>query len=147
MCYLLKFVTCYLPFFLFVWFFSNFLYIIILPFQEKFLKMIGDTHPQFDFLKLLSLKCSFNIFNSEHVRCILDHLSSSGLGKHLKASAELLLVRTIAFMRRGIILCMPSNNYKNAKSWKQFLNLYSCRLNYNSVIIKLNFFLKSAGEI
>ncbi|KAJ6730469.1 ANDROGEN INDUCED INHIBITOR OF PROLIFERATION AS3 / PDS5-RELATED [Salix viminalis] len=59
--------------------------------RDKFLKMIGDKHPHFEFLQLLSSKCSFNIFSSEHVQYILDHISSSGFEQHLKASAKLLL--------------------------------------------------------
>jgi sister-chromatid-cohesion protein PDS5 len=59
--------------------------------------MIGDKHPHFEFLQLLSSKCSFNIFSPEHVQYILDHISSSGFEQHLKASAKLLLVRIIAF--------------------------------------------------
>ncbi|KAL9396150.1 hypothetical protein Peur_010403 [Populus x canadensis] len=59
--------------------------------RDKFLKMIGDKHPHFEFLQLLSSKCSFNIFSSDHVQYILDHISSSGFEQHLKASAKLLL--------------------------------------------------------
>ncbi|KAJ6939281.1 sister chromatid cohesion protein PDS5 [Populus alba x Populus x berolinensis] len=59
--------------------------------RDKFLKMIGDKHPHFEFLQLLSSKCSFNIFSPEHVQYILDHISSSGFEQHLKASAKLLL--------------------------------------------------------
>ncbi|XP_021284773.1 sister chromatid cohesion protein PDS5 homolog A isoform X2 [Herrania umbratica] len=62
--------------------------------RDKFLKVIGDKHPHFEFLRLLSSKCSFNIFESEHVCCILSLISTSGLGSNnLEAfSIELLLV-------------------------------------------------------
>ncbi|XP_017981381.1 PREDICTED: sister chromatid cohesion protein PDS5 homolog A isoform X2 [Theobroma cacao] len=62
--------------------------------RDKFLKVIGDKHPHFEFLQLLSSKCSFNIFDSEHVCCILSLISTSGLGSNnLEAfSIELLLV-------------------------------------------------------
>ncbi|XP_015571530.1 sister chromatid cohesion protein PDS5 homolog B isoform X2 [Ricinus communis] len=61
--------------------------------RDKFLKMIGDKHPHFEFLQLLSSKCSFNIFSSEHVRCILDHLSSDAVGNgRLEASSANLLL-------------------------------------------------------
>ncbi|KAJ9167086.1 hypothetical protein P3X46_021763 [Hevea brasiliensis] len=61
--------------------------------RDKFLKMIGDKHPHFEFLQLLSSKCSFNVFSSEHVRCILDQLSSNiyGYGNLEASSAKLLL--------------------------------------------------------
>ncbi|XP_038716130.1 sister chromatid cohesion protein PDS5 homolog A isoform X1 [Tripterygium wilfordii] len=48
--------------------------------RDRFLKMIGDKHPLFEFLRILSSKCLFNIFSSEHVRCIVDHLSSDTSG-------------------------------------------------------------------
>lgn len=59
--------------------------------------MIGDKHPCFEFLQLLSSKCSFNVFSSEHVRCILDQLSGniSGYGNLEASSTKLLLVRII----------------------------------------------------
>ncbi|KAK8649157.1 hypothetical protein V6N13_129891 [Hibiscus sabdariffa] len=62
--------------------------------RDKFLKVIGNKHPHFEFLQLLCSKCLFNIFDSEHVRCILNLISSSGLeSDHLEAfSIELLLV-------------------------------------------------------
>ncbi|EEF48385.1 androgen induced inhibitor of proliferation (as3) / pds5, putative [Ricinus communis] len=64
--------------------------------RDKFLKMIGDKHPHFEFLQLLSSKCSFNIFSSEHVRCILDHLSSDAVGNgRLEASSANLLLTII----------------------------------------------------
>ncbi|OMO55532.1 Armadillo-like helical [Corchorus olitorius] len=62
--------------------------------QDEFLKGIGDKDPLFKFLQLLSSKCSFNIFDSEHVCCILNLISTNGLGnKNFEAfSIELLLV-------------------------------------------------------
>ncbi|XP_010692404.2 sister chromatid cohesion protein PDS5 homolog B isoform X2 [Beta vulgaris subsp. vulgaris] len=45
--------------------------------REQFLKVIGDKHPLFEFLELLSLKCLNNIFCSEHVRYVLDCVSSN----------------------------------------------------------------------
>ncbi|KAJ7965575.1 sister chromatid cohesion protein PDS5-like A isoform X1 [Quillaja saponaria] len=62
--------------------------------RDKFLKMERDKDKYFEFLSQLSSKCSYNIFNSEHVRCILDYLSTIETGnKHLEdSSMELLLV-------------------------------------------------------
>lgn len=79
------------------------------PFQDKFLKVIGDKHPHFEFLQLLSSKCSFNIFDSEHVCCILSLISTSGLGSNnLEAfSIELLLVRTIVSHWISMVLLFP----------------------------------------
>ncbi|XP_012078230.1 sister chromatid cohesion protein PDS5 homolog A [Jatropha curcas] len=65
--------------------------------RDKFLKMIGDKHPHFEFLQLLSSKCSFNVFSSEHVCCILDLLSSKVLENgHLEASSAKLLLAIVS---------------------------------------------------
>ncbi|KAK2659490.1 hypothetical protein Ddye_006023 [Dipteronia dyeriana] len=75
--------------------------------KDKFLKLIGDKHPDFKFLQLLSSKCLY-IFDSEHVRCILDDLSSNGFGvKHLEASSVKLLLAIISvfpMLLRGLEL-------------------------------------------
>ncbi|XP_022768187.1 sister chromatid cohesion protein PDS5 homolog A-like isoform X3 [Durio zibethinus] len=65
-----------------------------LAIRDKFLKVIGNKHPHFEFLRLLCSKFLFNIFDSEHVCCILNLISSGGLeSNHLEAfSVELLLV-------------------------------------------------------
>ncbi|XP_057974992.1 sister chromatid cohesion protein PDS5 homolog B isoform X2 [Malania oleifera] len=67
--------------------------------RDKFVKMIGDKHPQSDFLRSLSIKCSFSIFNSEHVSCVLDHICGGRFeDKHLEApSFSILLVIVSVF--------------------------------------------------
>ncbi|KAJ0231686.1 ARM repeat superfamily protein [Hirschfeldia incana] len=44
--------------------------------REKFIETIGANHQLFDFLRILSTKCAPTIFSSEHVRYLLDQLSS-----------------------------------------------------------------------
>ncbi|KAL6962149.1 hypothetical protein U1Q18_037103 [Sarracenia purpurea var. burkii] len=67
--------------------------------RDKFLRKIGDRNPNFGFLRLLSTKCLFNLFNSEHVYCILDHLLNGKFGNtNLEDStAKLLLAIVSAF--------------------------------------------------
>ncbi|GMN51775.1 hypothetical protein TIFTF001_020913 [Ficus carica] len=67
--------------------------------RDKLLNIIGEKHQNFKFLQMLSLKCSYNVFNSEHVHCILDNLSGSNFGnKQFKdSSVKLLLVITRIF--------------------------------------------------
>lgn len=62
--------------------------------REKFLERIGANHQLFDFLRILSTKCAPTIFSSEHVRYLLEQLSSStSADTQLKASfIKLLLV-------------------------------------------------------
>ncbi|KAL9229223.1 hypothetical protein vseg_004711 [Gypsophila vaccaria] len=60
--------------------------------RDNFLKEIGEKHSLFEFLELLSLKCSNNIFSSEHIRHILDHISSRRCkGNHVEESSFNLL--------------------------------------------------------
>ncbi|EFH65409.1 binding protein [Arabidopsis lyrata subsp. lyrata] len=62
--------------------------------KEKFLNMFGAKHSLFEFLRILSTKCSPNIFSSEHVQCLLNQLcGSTSVNTQLKApSIKLLLV-------------------------------------------------------
>ncbi|XP_062146859.1 sister chromatid cohesion protein PDS5 homolog B isoform X2 [Alnus glutinosa] len=65
--------------------------------RDKFLKTIGGRHPQYEFLCSLSSKCSYNIFGSDHIQCILDYLSSNRSGnKLLEASSANLLLAIIS---------------------------------------------------
>ncbi|XP_075648967.1 sister chromatid cohesion protein PDS5 homolog B isoform X1 [Castanea sativa] len=65
--------------------------------RDKFLKTVGDRHPHFEFLSSLSSKCSHNIFGSEHIQCILEHLSGDRYGtKLLEASSAKLLLAIIS---------------------------------------------------
>ncbi|XP_033513632.1 sister chromatid cohesion protein PDS5 homolog B isoform X8 [Nicotiana tomentosiformis] len=74
--------------------------------KDNLLREIGDKNPHAEFLQLLSMKCSFNLFGSEHVRCILSHLSDDRFGnKHLEdSSVQLLLTILSAFpsLLRGL---------------------------------------------
>ncbi|XP_078435141.1 ARM repeat superfamily protein [Wolffia australiana] len=42
--------------------------------QEAFLKRIGDKHPNYDFFKVLSLKCAHSIFSADHVYSMIEDL-------------------------------------------------------------------------
>ncbi|XP_059299133.1 sister chromatid cohesion protein PDS5 homolog B isoform X2 [Lycium ferocissimum] len=67
--------------------------------RDNLLRKIGDKNLHTEFVQLLSMKCSFNLFGSEHVRCIVDHLSGDRFGnKHLEdSSVQLLLTILSAF--------------------------------------------------
>ncbi|XP_016466169.1 sister chromatid cohesion protein PDS5 homolog B isoform X1 [Nicotiana tabacum] len=74
--------------------------------RDNLLREIGDKNPHAEFLQLLFMKCSFNLFGSEHVRCILSHLSDDRYGnRHLEdSSVQLLLTILSAFpsLLRGL---------------------------------------------
>lgn len=59
------------------------------------MRKVGNWSPPFEFLTLLSAKCSLNIFSSGHIYCIFSYLTDAGCvwNKHLKdSSVQLLLV-------------------------------------------------------
>nr|XP_009764566.1 PREDICTED: sister chromatid cohesion protein PDS5 homolog A isoform X8 [Nicotiana sylvestris] len=74
--------------------------------KDNLLREIGDKNPHAEFLQLLSMKCSFNLFGSEHVCCILRHLADDRFrNKHLEdSSVQLLLTILSAFpsLLRGL---------------------------------------------
>ncbi|ESR47424.1 hypothetical protein CICLE_v10003517mg, partial [Citrus x clementina] len=64
--------------------------------RDKFLKLIGNKHPEFEFLQLLTSKCLY-IFDSELVCCIVNGLSSNRYAdKHLEDSSINLLLAIIS---------------------------------------------------
>ncbi|XP_068663367.1 sister chromatid cohesion protein PDS5 homolog B isoform X2 [Aristolochia californica] len=65
--------------------------------RDTLLKRIGEKHPHYEFLRILSAKCSHNIFSAEHVECILlDSLSKKKSG-NLETSVDLLLTIVSVF--------------------------------------------------
>ncbi|XP_052189555.1 sister chromatid cohesion protein PDS5 homolog B isoform X2 [Diospyros lotus] len=63
--------------------------------RDNFLRKIGDRHPHSGFLKLLTTKCLFNIFSSEHVHCILDGLLNANFGDDNLEDSSIKLLLTI----------------------------------------------------
>ncbi|CAM6113881.1 unnamed protein product [Calypogeia fissa] len=62
--------------------------------REELLKRIGEKHPQHDFIKTLATKCSFLLFDKEHVKAVLQDLTvnqKSGNREHATASLSLLV--------------------------------------------------------
>ncbi|KAF3796619.1 Sister chromatid cohesion PDS5-like protein A [Nymphaea thermarum] len=63
--------------------------------RDDLLKVIGDKHPLHDFLATLSIKCSYILFNNEHVKEILDELllhKSAGNGSLVLSCLNLLVI-------------------------------------------------------
>ncbi|XP_031491838.2 LOW QUALITY PROTEIN: sister chromatid cohesion protein PDS5 homolog A-like [Nymphaea colorata] len=63
--------------------------------RDDLLKAIGDKHPLYDFLATLSIKCSYILFNKEHVKEILDELllhKSAGNGSLVLSCLNLLVI-------------------------------------------------------
>ena len=64
--------------------------------QDSFLKRIGHKHPIHSFFKILSIKCSYSIFNREMICAIFESLLSCGdeLTDYVESACDLLLVST-----------------------------------------------------
>lgn len=64
--------------------------------QDDLLRRLSDRqHPQFEFVKLLAVKCSFLLFGKEHVKSAFKEiqvLKASGSTARVKASFSLLVV-------------------------------------------------------
>ena len=43
-------------------------------FQVDLLKILGEKHRLYDFLKNFSLKCSYMLFNKEHLKVVLSEV-------------------------------------------------------------------------
>ncbi|BBN05523.1 sister chromatid cohesion protein PDS5 [Marchantia polymorpha subsp. ruderalis] len=67
--------------------------------RDELLKRIGEKHPQHDFIKTLATKCSFLLFNKEHVKAVLKEVSINKLSgnKEFVASSLSLLVEFAGF--------------------------------------------------
>ncbi|KAI3984094.1 hypothetical protein MKX01_035221 [Papaver californicum] len=68
--------------------------------RDTFVKRVGNKHALYEFLRILSAKCSFNLFGSEHTLCILSDLSEKHLERKEKivaSSINLLMTITNVF--------------------------------------------------
>ncbi|RZC54499.1 hypothetical protein C5167_013360 [Papaver somniferum] len=68
--------------------------------RDTFLKRVGNKHPLYEFLRILSAKCSHNLFGSEHIFCILSDLSEKHVDRKKKivtSSINLLMTITNVF--------------------------------------------------
>ncbi|KAG8054616.1 hypothetical protein GUJ93_ZPchr0001g29862 [Zizania palustris] len=67
--------------------------------RDLFLKRIGNKHPIYNFCKILSIKCSHSIFNSEMICAILEALFScrNELNNYVEAACDLLLLVSKVF--------------------------------------------------
>lgn len=56
---------------------------------------MGERHPQHEFLKILSLKCSYILFGTDHVKAVLGQSLANKMASNqslLNAGIDLLLV-------------------------------------------------------
>ncbi|PKI66430.1 hypothetical protein CRG98_013232 [Punica granatum] len=63
--------------------------------QDDLLKILGEKHRLYDFLSTLSIKCSYLLFNKEHVKEILQEASaqkSAGNTQHVSSCMDLLVI-------------------------------------------------------
>ncbi|XP_038893526.1 sister chromatid cohesion protein PDS5 homolog B isoform X2 [Benincasa hispida] len=63
--------------------------------QDELLKILGEKHRLYDFLDSLSVKCSYLLFNKEHVKEILQEVEikkSAGSMQDIKSSMTMLVI-------------------------------------------------------
>eukprot|EP00250_Pteridium_aquilinum_P017571 c23690_g1_i1 orf=2-3739(-) len=63
---------------------------------DDLLKRIGEHHPQHDFIRMLAVRCSFIIFGKEHVKAVLEEVSSKENSSSDTAVAGLSLLAEFA---------------------------------------------------
>lgn len=71
------------------------------------LKILGEKHRLYDFLDSLSVKCSYLLFNKEHVKEILQEVEiqkSAGSMQDIKSSMTMLVVK----IHHGLIFHLVS---------------------------------------
>lgn len=67
--------------------------------QDDLLKILGEKHRLYDFLSTLSLKCSYILFNKEHLGQFLQEVSihkSSGDAQCIKSCMDILGVKSVS---------------------------------------------------
>jgi sister-chromatid-cohesion protein PDS5 len=72
-------------------------YDIFLYLQDDLLRILGEKHRLYDFLSNLSVKCSYLLFNKEHVKEILLEAvthKSSGNTQYTQSCMDILVVDT-----------------------------------------------------
>lgn len=80
--------------------FTDFGYVFFFCLQNDLLKILGEKHRLYEFLNTLYVKCSFLLFNKEHVKAILSetvtHKSAEDY-QRVQSCMNLLVVRTCHF--------------------------------------------------
>ncbi|KAM0947386.1 putative sister chromatid cohesion protein Pds5 [Dioscorea sansibarensis] len=85
-------------------------YAAAISMRDSFLRMIGAKHPNYEFFRVLSTKCSQSLFSADHVLNILEDVKSwkSGENKYVCSALDLLLVISAIFpsLFRGSEKCL-----------------------------------------
>jgi len=78
-------------------FFTDFTYLFIFCLQDDLLKILGEKHRLYEFLNTFSVKCSYLLFNKEHVKTILLEIiaqKSAENAQRTQSCLNMLVVRT-----------------------------------------------------
>ncbi|XP_039137720.1 sister chromatid cohesion protein PDS5 homolog A isoform X2 [Dioscorea cayenensis subsp. rotundata] len=85
-------------------------YATAISMRDSFLRMIGAKHPNYEYFRLLSTKCSQSIFSADHVVNILEDVQSwkSGQNKYVRSALDLLLAISAIYpsLFRGSEKCL-----------------------------------------
>lgn len=67
--------------------------------QDDLIKILGEKHQLYEFLNTLYVKCSYLIFNKEHVKAVLSEISSHKSTENdlrIPSCIDILVVRAYA---------------------------------------------------
>jgi len=80
--------------------FTDVSYLFAFYLQDHFLKILGENHELYEFLNTLYIKCSYLLFNKEHVKAVLSEIitnKSSENDQHVQYCMNILVVRICPF--------------------------------------------------
>ena len=75
-------------------------YLFTFCLQDDFLKILGENHQLYEFLNAFYIKCSYLLFNKEHVKAILSEIithKSSENDQDIQYCMNILVVRICQF--------------------------------------------------
>lgn len=65
--------------------------------QDELLKILGERHPLYDFVGILSIKCSYLIFNKEYVKEILSEAAAQHCVGNTKLMSSCMSLLTVTY--------------------------------------------------
>lgn len=75
-------------------------YLFTFCLQDDLLKVVGEKHQLYEFLNTFYIKCSYLLFNKEHVKAILSEINthkSAENDQHTQSCMNILVVRICHF--------------------------------------------------
>ena len=103
--------------------------------QDDLLKILGERHQLYDFLSTLSLKCSYLLFNKEHVKEILLEATvqkSTGNTLYIQSCMNILVV-IICISMKLVFLGVSKSACACVWSFRLLVSVFSYAPVYNII--------------